>query len=651
MTDDRAEEIDTRAAGCAERQDGGDPSDRVSFLRGVMDAFFPEACLVARSGEVLLVNEAWRAFAQANQGDPARVGEGANYLEVCDRASLSGDREAGRFAEGLRGVLEGGLSVFEMEYPCPSASRERWFIGMAKPLVIGGERYALVSHLEVTTRKLAERSYFEAHQRLRRLLDTLPDIVYEMDLDGRLTDWNRALEEVTGYSREELRGCFVLDLFVEEDRPAIAGAIQAKFSQGESAVDGRLRTKDGRLRRYQWFGRQLTDDAGRLKGATGIGRDVTAQRQAEEQLKRSEAMLAEAQRLAHLGSWDWGIQANQVTWSEELFRILGLDPAQDTPSRQRYVSLVCPEDRERLERAVAISLRQRHPFEIEYRICRPDGSVRVVLGRGRVITDRRGRIERMLGTTQDITEVKALDQQIRLQYEELKELDRLKGAFVNSVTHELRTPLTSVMGFAEFLEDEIGGPLTSQQHEFVAQLQRGAKRLENLLNDLLDFARLQAGAFKLTVREGDLSAKIRESLDSLRPQALEAHVDLVAELPPEPLVIAADHQRIGQVLINLIGNAIKFTPAGGSIKVRARREGNEVRCEVIDTGIGIAPADRPKLFRRFMQLDPGIRSGSGAGLGLSISKSIVDAHGGRIGVESDLSRGSTFWFVLPVQPS
>ena len=623
----------------------------VRHLRGLLDAWFLEACLVAPDGNLRLVNAAWRDFASDNQGDPEKVSEGVNYLAVVDRAAQGGDALARRFAEGLRGVLAGRLATFELDYPCPSPTRERWFIGTVRPLMVEGERFALVCHLDITERRLAQRASAAALRRLRRLLDTLPDIVYELDLEGRLRDWNRALELVTGYSHAELEGLQVLELFVEADRPVISGAIAAKAQGEQSDVEGRLRTKGGQVRLYHWIGRPLLDERGGLRGATGIGREITAQREAEERLKRSEAMLAEAQRLAHLGGWEWQVSQNILRWSDEVYRIFGLEPESFTPSWALLIERVFPDDRERVNREVDKAIQARSPIEIEYRIMRPDGSIRVILGRGHVIAEDGDADLRLLGTIQDITEIKALDQQIRLQYEELKELDRLKGAFVNSVTHELRTPLTSIMGYAEFLEDEIGGPLTAQQHQFVTELQRGAKRLEGLLNDLLDFARLEAGTFKLTIREADVKEKIREALESLRPQAIEAKVHLVAEFSPEPLPIVADHERLGQVLINLIGNAIKFTPPGGTIKVRACREGDQVRCEVIDTGIGIAPKDLPKLFRRFTQLDPGIRSGSGAGLGLSISKSIVDAHGGRIGVESDLGKGSTFWFVLPAQPT
>lgn len=263
--------------------------------------------------------------------------------------------------------------------------------------------------------------------------------------------------------------------------------------------------------------------------------------------------------------------------------------------------------------------------------------------------DKDGAVSRVIGVAIDVTERMRLEAQLRGQYERLKELDRLKSNFVNAVTHELRTPLTSIMGYAEFLEDEIGGSLAESQQEFVRQIQRGSRRLEYLLNDLLDFARIEAGTFRLRLATADLGQKMREIVDSLRPQAEEGGICLMVDLPDAPLVLRMDAQRIGQVLINLIGNALKFTEPGGQISVSARHEGTAIRCEVKDTGIGIAPEDIPKLFQRFSQLESGVKQGKGTGLGLSISKALVEAHGGTIGVNSEPRRGSTFWFTLPVE--
>lgn len=257
-------------------------------------------------------------------------------------------------------------------------------------------------------------------------------------------------------------------------------------------------------------------------------------------------------------------------------------------------------------------------------------------------------IELNQGLVDSERRLRAAQQQLQEQFEQLLELDRLKSNFVNSVTHELRTPLTSIMGYGEFLAEGIGGDLTPQQRTYVTEIERGARRLENLLDDLLDFARIEAGTFGLMCQEADFHAKVDEIVESLQPQAIQSQVSLERSVPPHVRPVMMDERRIGQVLINLINNALKFTPPGGKVQVRVRLAGDDLMCEVEDTGEGISPEDFPKLFMRFGQLAAGIKKGSGAGLGLSISKTLVEAHGGRIGLRSRLGEGSVFWFTLPL---
>jgi signal transduction histidine kinase len=217
---------------------------------------------------------------------------------------------------------------------------------------------------------------------------------------------------------------------------------------------------------------------------------------------------------------------------------------------------------------------------------------------------------------------------------------------VSAISHDLRTPLASIKGYSEFLEDELGGPLTDQQRTFVRQIEQSSRRLENLVDDLLDLARFEAGTFQLRVGPTDVLLRVRQIVESLLPQVEEARLSIRVSLPEQPLEILADAERIERVISNLLSNAIKFTPPGGRIEIRACLEGDHLRCEVEDSGVGIAAEDLSKLFRPFSQLESGIRKG-GTGLGLSISKSIVEAHGGTIGVASEPGKGSTIWFTLP----
>jgi signal transduction histidine kinase len=233
---------------------------------------------------------------------------------------------------------------------------------------------------------------------------------------------------------------------------------------------------------------------------------------------------------------------------------------------------------------------------------------------------------------------------------ELRHADRAKDEFLSVISHELRTPLNFIMGFASILEDEIAGPLNPQQHEYLNKINDGADRMLMLVNDLLDFAKLQAGKFTLAPETTAYPALVSEVIGSMRPLAVQKGLQLSTDLRADE-ALYIDGKRVGQIIYNLVSNAIKFTPRGGQVRVTTFRENGCVRTEVTDTGIGIATEDVPKLFTRFKQLDmSATRQAGGTGLGLSIAKALVEAHGGQIGVRSEAGKGSTFYFTLPAAP-
>lgn len=231
--------------------------------------------------------------------------------------------------------------------------------------------------------------------------------------------------------------------------------------------------------------------------------------------------------------------------------------------------------------------------------------------------------------------------------DELAKLDRMKTDFVNSVSHELRTPLASIIGYVELLEDRIAGPLNDQQARFVSQIRASAEQLAVMVDELLEAARIEAGTLRLQTETADLREIVTEAVNRMRPMAAGSEIDIQVSLPQEEVVGEVDRRRICQVLLNLLDNAIKFSPRGQTVWVRGREEDGEFRIEVEDRGPGIAEADLPRLFKRFSQLEQGASRG-GTGLGLAISKAITEAHGGRIGVESQLGKGSVFWFTVPL---
>jgi signal transduction histidine kinase len=240
--------------------------------------------------------------------------------------------------------------------------------------------------------------------------------------------------------------------------------------------------------------------------------------------------------------------------------------------------------------------------------------------------------------------------ELALSNERLKTLDQVKSDLVSHVSHELRTPLTAIKGAVDLVLREVAGPLTEKQVHYLTRVRSNTQHLAGLINDLLDLSKIESGKIEVKSSRVSMGGLLQEVVETLRPLAAEKAIALDATSLESSIVVWADRDKINQVLTNLIGNAIKFTPSHGRVAVSASRNGNEsVHVAVSDTGRGVPPEEREKIFDRFYQIaQKGEAKPKGTGLGLAICKAVVELHGGRIWVESEMSQGSTFYFTLPL---
>lgn len=377
-------------------------------------------------------------------------------------------------------------------------------------------------------------------------------------------------------------------------------------------------------------------------------------RQAYEALQNSEALLADAERIAGLGSWGWDMPGDQVRWSEQLYRIYGVDPGSFRATFAGFLQLVHPEDRARVEHAVRQAAETAQPFEFEHRIVRPDGEVRLMHARGHVVTDPAGRAVRMAGTGQDVTAQRRAAEAVEQlkELERLKDMDHFRTQFLNVAAHELSTPLTPLLLQLAILRDPAVGPLNEAQRHSVDILERNVERLAKLVQDTLEAARLQAHRLGVEPRPMDLAVAVAEAVEAFREPARRAGVAVEARLDG-PVQVLADPARVHQVLMNLLGNAWKFTPAGGRVTVSCAAEDDAGVVRVADTGAGFSPGDGGKLFEPFAQLPEAASARTeGTGLGLYLCRGIVELHGGRMWAESPgPGQGATLGFTLPLAPA
>jgi PAS domain S-box-containing protein len=372
-------------------------------------------------------------------------------------------------------------------------------------------------------------------------------------------------------------------------------------------------------------------------------------------LRQSEARLHEAQQIAHLGSWEIDLLSQKLNWSAEVFKIFGLDPNQPEPTYAEMLQYYPLDERKRVNDFVDKAM-QGQPYETDFQIIRVDGSSAYTFAKTEPIWDAAGQVIGLFGIVMDISDRKLAEAQLQKINEKLLHATKLKDEFLANMSHELRTPLNSILGMTEGLQEGVFGSVNEQQIKALQTVERSGTHLLELINDILDVAKIESGQIEFDYTLVSVSYLCQSSLAFVKQQAMKKRIHLEIELPQNLPDILVDERRIRQVLINLLNNAVKFTLEGGHIILEVTQLPPSpdfslerfLRIAVIDTGIGIAPENIKKLFQPFIQIDSALnRQYAGTGLGLTLVKQITELHGGRVGLTSELGVGSCFMIDLP----
>jgi|MTBAKSStandDraft_2_1061841.scaffolds.fasta_scaffold00682_12 PAS domain S-box-containing protein len=522
-----------------------------------------------------------------------------------------------------------------------------------------------------------------------RLLETLvqasPLALCVLDRADRVLLWNPAAQALFGWTSSEVIGGPLP--FVPEGSKEESHRIISRVLSGESfsGVELRRKRKDGILVDVRLHTAPLRDPGGRVEGVLGLMEDVTGRKQVEEARRKSEERLELALAATNDGIWDWDLATDKVYRSPNDLALLDYPPDSEM-DHSTWISHVFAEDRERAEALLHAHLAGGPPFEARYRVRTRDGRVRWILSRGMVVArDPDGNSRRVVGTHQDVSsqvlyeeELAAANEELAATNEELLQTNdelmaeilrrrqveealraataqaeaasRTKSEFLANMSHEIRTPLNGMLGMLQLLRDTIQSP---EQDECTGTALDSGRHLLTILNDILDFSQMEAGALRLTSEPLDV-AKVLAAVGKLfspvcRARGLEFsfHVDPALDRP-----ILGDPARLRQVLFNLVGNAVKFTDQG-FVRVEAyplppTRPGEaRVFFSVSDTGIGIADEQLPGIFQPFTQADGSLtRRHQGTGLGLSIVKRLVELMGGNVVLESEPGKGCTVSFCI-----
>ncbi|WP_429222463.1 ATP-binding protein [Methanobacterium oryzae] len=525
------------------------------------------------------------------------------------------------------------------------------------------------------------------------ILAEVNDAIVAVDDINRVIYWNKGSEKLFGFELSEVDGKTLFDIIGYSwlsDKEKIHAIRQLKV-MGEWNGENFCFKKNGEEITLKSYLKSFKDDAGNYIGTVYIMHDITKPVRIETTLEKNYKQLQEAQRIGHIGNWEWDIKNNVITLSDELYNIYGLDTNDSVFKYETILGMVHPEDKHIIDGFIENALKDHKPFNYEFRICRPDKNIRVISCQGEVTTDFAGHPIKIICVEQDITERKKIEnslekaknelemrvekrtrelksanellkieleerkraenelkkseEKLKTLIEELKRSNEELQQFAYITSHDLQEPLRTITSFTQLIEKRYKDKLDEDADEFIEYIVDATERMQNLINDLLDYSRVttRGKEFQLT----NTNEILKDTISNLHAAIRENNAKVTYDKIPE---IVADPGQFLQLFQNLIGNAIKFRkqdePPKIHISCKKCEKSSEYLFSVQDNGIGMESQYVERIFIIFQRLHTREMYG-GTGIGLAIAKRIVERHGGKIWVESEPEVGSTFYFTIP----
>lgn len=531
-----------------------------------------------------------------------------------------------------------------------------WVDTIAAPLFTPDGRIEkfIFIRFDITQRKKTEDGLVESQARLGVLLDRLSAVTelggigsWEVDLESMSPIWDSItcqIHEVPEDYRPDMETA--INFYAPEARETISQAVQTCIETGKPwDLELPFITARGRRIWVRAVGRGVFDNGQAIR-LVGSFQDITERREREEELRLLKTRLEVALDSSGIGVWDVCPPTGDYLWDEGSRRLFDVSPDAPNPTPAEWREKVHPEDRDGVDRAFAEAFRNKGQVMREYRYQRPDGSYRHIRSFG-VYRERLDAPPILTGVHMDVTADIEQAAILEKALERAESSSRAKSEFLANMSHEIRTPLNGVLGMTQVLQLT---DLSDQQSRYVDTIRNSGQALADLIDDILDISKIEAGRVELEQASFDLHSLVAVVADMMELRAREKRLALTVDLSDEvDRWVVGDEKRVRQILLNILGNAIKFTEQG-EVVVRCRRQADgRIAFSVRDTGPGIAPEKTGQIFDRFAQADTSItRRFGGTGLGLAICRELVELMGGEIGVRSELGEGAEFWFHLPL---
>ncbi|MEW6753422.1 MAG: PAS domain S-box protein [Candidatus Latescibacterota bacterium] len=602
--------------------------EQQTYLRGLIESSVDGLITVDPDGFITDVNEQMcRMTGYARQdlvGSPFK-----RYFTEPERADAGVKRT---FAEGV-------VTNYELVLRTESGRKATVsFNASVFRTAEGGVQGIFASARDISEQARLQGQLAEQQAYNRSLIEASADALFAIAPDGMITDVNEEATRFTGYSRKHLINSRFKDYFTEPDR-ARAGVEQTLQERRVIGYELVLITRYGRRITVSFNAGVFTDAAGQPLGILAGARDITAQKELETQLRSQQSYtrsLIESNVDALMTTDPVGIITDV---NQQMAELTGTSREEliGSPFKDYFT------DSRRAEEGIKLVLRENKVTNYELTARSKGGHETVVSYNAATFYDRDGKLQGVFAAARDVTERKRFEQS-------LQEASRLKSEFLAKMSHELRTPLNGIIGFSEFLVDGKPGPLNDKQKEYLTDVLNSGRHLLQLINDVLDLSKVEAGKMELAPETFSLKTAVDEVCSVLSPMARQRGITIGKEVAPALDTVTLDPQKFRQVLYNLLSNAVKFNCDGGLVHVLLAANGRRgLQLQVRDTGHGIRAEDLGKLFVEFQQLDSTVaRRYQGTGLGLALTKKIVELQSGTIEVDSEPGRGSTFTVSLPL---
>ena len=473
------------------------------------------------------------------------------------------------------------------------------------------------------------------------------DMLCIANFDGYFLDLNPAWERTLGFTIEELKARPFIDFVHPDDRESTTAEAEKIMSTGRDVVsfENRYLCKDGGYRWILWSSTLSLEK--RLYYA--VGRDITRRKQAEDALEQEQSLLQTFMDNTPDHIYFKDKESRFIRINKAQTNLFRLSDAQEAIGKtdaefftEEHAQQAYKDEREVIRSGKPMAAKEEKETW-------PSGEETWVSTTKAPLFDKAGQIMGTFGISRDITERMRAQAELQAAKEAAEYADRAKSDFLANMSHELRTPLNAIIGFAEILRDEIIGPIRPEQRELVVDIHTSGRHLLNMINDILDLSKIEAGTMDLDFETFSVVDAMEEVNTIVNALASKKQIQLAQEFDQD-ITVTADKTKFKQILYNLLANGVKFTNEDGRVTTKFEISDNSLLIQVIDTGVGISPEDQEMLFQAFTQVDTSkARAHEGTGLGLALTKRLVELHGGEIWVESTVGEGSTFSFTLPMQ--